>query len=75
MLELAILTVIAFAAAYSLLLWKAGRQDDVLHGAFIQTEVPSDHLLSSLFGAIKNDLAALPPNAPSSRPSKGKPAS
>ena len=36
MLELVILSVIFFAAAYVALLWKEGRRDDVLFGAFVE---------------------------------------
>ncbi len=36
MFELAILSVILFAAGYVALLWKEGRRDDVLFGAFVE---------------------------------------
>ncbi len=36
MFELIILSVIFFAAAYAALLWKEGRRDDVLFGAFVE---------------------------------------
>jgi hypothetical protein len=36
MFELAILSVIFFAAAYAAFLWKEGRRDDVLFGAFVE---------------------------------------
>jgi hypothetical protein len=36
MFELVILSVIFFAAGYAALLWKEGRRDDVLFGAFVE---------------------------------------
>ena len=36
MFELIILSVIFFAAAYAAFLWKEGRRDDVLFGAFVE---------------------------------------
>ena len=36
MFELAILSVIFFAVAYAAFLWKEGRRDDVLFGAFVE---------------------------------------
>jgi hypothetical protein len=36
MFELVILSVICFAAAYAAFLWREGRRDDVLFGAFVE---------------------------------------
>ena len=36
MVELAILSLIFFAAAYVALLWKEARKDDVLFGGFVE---------------------------------------
>ena len=36
MFELAILSVICFAGAYAAFLWREGRRDDVLFGAFVE---------------------------------------
>jgi hypothetical protein len=36
MFELIILSVIFFAAAYAAFLWREGRRDDVLFGAFVE---------------------------------------
>jgi hypothetical protein len=40
MFELVILSVIFFAAAYAAFLWKEGRRDDVLFGAFVEKSPP-----------------------------------
>ena len=39
MFELIILSVIFFAAAYAAFLWKEGRRDDVLFGAFVEKSI------------------------------------
>lgn len=36
MFDLVILGVICFAAAYAAFLWREGRRDDVLFGAFVE---------------------------------------
>jgi hypothetical protein len=36
MFELVILSVICFAGAYAAFLWREGRRDDVLFGAFVE---------------------------------------
>jgi hypothetical protein len=41
MFELVILSVICFAAAYAAFLWREGRRDDVLFGAFVESLRPT----------------------------------
>jgi hypothetical protein len=43
MFELVTLSVICFAGAYAALLWREGRRDDVLFGAFVE-KPPADRI-------------------------------
>jgi len=62
MFEIGIFCVIFLAVAYWAVLWLMGRREDVLHGEFVESELPAEEPVRPVFP--KRPVRSAPPERP-----------